>query len=74
VDTARDEELPSVADAVRDLVDGLAPVGDDVLWPELEYTLALAIRFDRGEAVASHLRSALAYLQQVARIHAIRHG
>lgn len=59
---------------MRDLVDGLAPAGDDVLWPELEYTLALAIRFGRGEAVASHLRPALAYLQQVARIHAIRHG
>jgi hypothetical protein len=59
---------------VRDLVNGRALADDDVLWPELAFTLALAIRFDRNEAVASHLRPALAYLQQVARIQAVRYG
>jgi hypothetical protein len=36
------------------------------MWPELDYTLALAVRFDKGEAVATHLRPALAYLSRVA--------
>ena len=65
-DTAPDDELPSVSSAVRDVIDGLGLEDFDVLWPELEYTLALAIRFDRGEAVATHLRPALAHLQHVA--------
>ena len=30
------------------------------------YTLILAIRFDRGEAVATHLRPALTYLSRIA--------
>jgi hypothetical protein len=53
------------------VIDGLELEDFDLLWPELDYTLALAIRFDRGEAVASHLRPALAYLARLAHRQAI---
>ena len=73
-DTAPDDGLPSVADAVRDVIDGLELADFDVLWPELDYTLALAVRFDRGEPVSAHLRPALGYLSRVAQHRALNQG
>ena len=48
------------------VIDGLELEDFDPMWPQLDYTLALAMRFDRGEAVAVHLRPALEYLSRVA--------
>ena len=55
-----------MADAVSAVIDGLELEDFDPMWPQLDYTLALAMRFDRGEAVAVHLRPALEYLSRVA--------
>ena len=61
-----DDGLPSVADAVSAVIDGLELEDFDPMWPQLDYTLALAMRFDRGEAVSTYLRPALEYLSRVA--------
>lgn len=74
-DTAADDGLPSVADAVRGVIDGLGLEDWDVMWPELDFTVALAMRFDRGETgVATHPRPALVYLSRVAQHRALRQG
>ena len=64
--TAPDDGLPSVAAAVRDVIGGLQLEDWDPMWPMLDYTAALAVRFDRGEPVSAYLRPALEYLSLVA--------